>query len=858
MKGIYLSEVISGVHAKTPCQYTDFIVTGVSTDTRSLQKGDLYIAIIGEKYDGHDFISLAQAKGACAVIYSLPEKCCFSGAKRKKQVSDEHDFPVLKVKDTVKALQDLAAYYRLKFDIPVIAVTGSNGKTTTKNMIDTILSAKYKVFSTDKNYNNMIGLPKSILELDDTYEAAVFELGMNHLGEIEALTQITHPDIAVITNIGKAHIGYLGSIENIRKAKLEILTGLKENGILILNHDDACLSDVSSDIHEVLFAGTEKSKKNTIYAENISAGANPSYFDIHSQEEVYSCTLPAMGKHNVINALLAVSVGQQLGVGIKEAINEIKRFTVSSMRLEEAYIKGVTILKDYYNSSPDSLEAALEVLAGYPSSGKRIAVLGEMHELGEFSEQEHYRFARLCRRLRIESVFFIGEDYKAFQKGTEESGRCFPAGERKMLHEALKKYVFHGFLSEGDVILIKGSRQSRMEDFYESLKGGINAYQSDFKPLLGSPAKLYVDISAVKHNYAQIKNTVGSEVEIMPMVKANAYGSGTDIIANIFRGSKCLAIADIKEAMLIQRILPDTDLMIIYQPPPGSIETIVSENYLSAVSDLDFAEKLDEESKRQSKKSRIHIEVDTGAGRLGVPPALCTGFAEKIKKFRHIVTEGVFMHYCCAESTDESDILFTKHQTALFRKAVSDFESVLGNIPYKHACASAAIFNQNAAHLNMVRPGYILYGYYPDEALRKKLRLKPALKLTSVILQIHVHGKGTPISYNRRFVTKRKSKIATVAVGYSDGLNRRLFRPDNRKNGSFVVNGQKAPIVGSVCMDLTMIDITDIVGEVKVGDEVAVFDNINMTIEEMADICGTIGYEVISQIEDKADRVEEF
>jgi alanine racemase len=175
-----------------------------------------------------------------------------------------------------------------------------------------------------------------------------------------------------------------------------------------------------------------------------------------------------------------------------------------------------------------------------------------------------------------------------------------------------------------------------------------------------------------------------------------------------------------------------------------------------------------------------------------------------------------------------------------------------------YSCAGAAIFNQNAAHFNMVRPGYMLYGYYPGKSLRDMVLLKPVLKFVSVILQIKDHDEGTPISYNRKFVTKRKSRIATVSAGYSDGINRKLFNAKNSKNGCFVVNGQRAPITGTICMDLTMIDITDIKGDVKVGDEVAIFDNINVTIEEMANICGTIGYEIISQIEDKAERVESF
>ncbi|MDR0302237.1 MAG: alanine racemase, partial [Treponema sp.] len=715
---------------------------------------------------------------------------------------------------------------------------------------------KFRVFFTDKNYNNEIGLPKSMLELDDSFDVAVFEMGMNHFGEIETLSKIAKPDIAVITNIGKAHIGNLDSQENILKAKLEMLSGLKKNGLLVLNADDQFLKNVSSDSHEVVFVG-EGSAANGISAANIQANDNPSSFDVIYNGRSYPCSLPAIGKHNVTNALFALFCGIKLGIDINDAIDEIKRYTVSSMRTEAAYVKGVTIIKDYYNASPDSTRVALEVLANYPSSGKKIAVLGEIFELGDFSEAEHINLAKMCNNNKVDYVFFIGMDYECFKKEIK-SGECFSDTERDAFSKSIKNYISGGNLNKGDVILIKGSRGMKMEEFYEPLKSYINAAMSDSTHLPPSATKLYVDINAVKFNYSQIKKEVGSHVEIMPMVKANAYGCGTDVIANVFRNSKYLAVADVKEAALIRRILPEANIVIIYQPYAGDIEEIVSGGYTVSVSNLDFAKKLNDEAGKHSTKIKIHIEVDTGAGRLGLSVNECLGFAQSVKTFNNLIIEGVFMHYSCADSFDKSDLEFTKQQTALFAKAVSDIESVLGSIPYKHACAGAAIFNQNAAHFNMVRPGYMLYGYYPSEALRGKILLKPVLKFVSVILQIKEYEKGTPISYNRRFVTKRKSRIATVSAGYSDGISRKLFDPKSEKNGAFAVNGQRAPIAGTICMDLTMIDITDIEGDVNVGDEVAIFDNVNVTVEEMASICGTIGYEIISQIEDKADRVESF
>jgi alanine racemase len=800
---------------------------------------------VGENFDGHDFVALAEQKGAAAAICSRDVKA---------------NIPVIRVDDTLHAYQQLAAYYRTKFTIPIIAVTGSNGKTTAKNMSATVLAAKYKVLYTDKNFNNEIGLPKSVLQLDSSYDVAVFEMGMNHLGEIETLSKIAQPDIAIITNIGKAHVGNLGSQENILKAKMEITAGLKPDGLLILNADDQYLGQVKSDSYTVKYIGTNASPDLALTATDIEAHDNPTRFTaVNPVGESETCTLPTLGKHNVSNALFALYCGLLLDIPLRDAAAELCRYTASPMRTEIAMIKGVTVIKDYYNSSPEAALAAIESLAGYQTSGKRIAILGEMYELGECSADEHRRLGAVCAERGVDCLYFIGEHAADVKKGFgERSGEFYRENERAVLAKSLLTFAADEAINDGCVILIKGSRAMRMEEFFELLKSYINAGVSDFAAMPTSPTRLYVDVGAIKFNYAQIKKAVGSKVEIMPMVKANAYGCGSEILTNIFRDSKYLAVADVKEAALVRHILPRANFVIIYQPPVRDIAEIVAHSYIPAVSDLDFAKRLNNEAQTQGKTVRIHIEVDTGMCRLGIKADSAKNFAEELKGLKNISVEGIFTHYACAESYTESDLAFTAEQTARFTQAVADAEGILGEIKYKHACAGAAIFNQNAAHFAMVRPGYMLYGYYPGEALRDIVELKPALRFVSIIIQIRDCDEGVPIGYNRRYTTTRKTRLAAVAVGYSDGLFRSLFSPENEQNGVFVVNGQRAPILGTISMDLTIIDITDIEGQVAVGDEVAIFDNINVTIEEMARICRTIGYEIIAKIEDKADRVESF
>lgn len=837
MKQMKISEIIKVTNALTDYQGED-VVKGVSTDTRTLQKGEVYFALKGKNYNGHEFISVAEKKGASAVVCSEEIKNC--------------SIPILKVDDTLKALQKLASYYRNKLKIKVIAVTGSNGKTTTKNMIATVLSHKYKVFFTDRNFNNEIGLPKSILDIDETYDCAVLEMGMNNFGEISLLSKIAKPDIAVITNIGKAHIGNLGSQENILSAKLEILDGLKSSGTIILNSGDTFLKNLNFPNFETLFVGvgSELSVSEVVQKEN-----SLNFNILHSSGE-YKAKLPIIGSQNATNALFAIACGLKLGINIQESLEKLKRYSPPPMRMEVVNINGITIIKDYYNSSPDSCKKAIESLSEYSSSGNKIAILGQILELGNFSKQEHYELGTFCALKQLDKVFFFGKDYESFKKGMQKHSECFET--KNALLEGLKSYVLSGKLKKGDVILIKGSRDTKMETVYELLKVYIQAGMGLGVPNQYSQTKLYVDVNAIKYNYFQILKEVGDDVEVMPMVKANAYGAGAEIISNIFYGSKYLAVADTIEASRLREMLPNKNIVIIYQPTFEEIPEIVKNDLIPAVSDINFIKELNLESIKQNKVTRVHVEVDTGHGRLGVNPKDISDFALTLKELKNLDAEGIFMHYATADTTDEDSLAFTQKQTQIFKQSIEEFEKVYGAIKYKHACAGAAIFNPKACRFNMVRPGYLLYGYHPEELTKHYIKLKPSLKLVSKILQIREVEKGTSISYGRKFITSRKSKIATVSIGYSDGIPRKLFDLKNKQNGCFVVSGQRAPIVGTICMDLTMIDITDIVGKVEVGDEVAIFDNINVTIEEMAEICGTIGYEIIAQIQEKTERIEIF
>jgi alanine racemase len=354
--------------------------------------------------------------------------------------------------------------------------------------------------------------------------------------------------------------------------------------------------------------------------------------------------------------------------------------------------------------------------------------------------------------------------------------------------------------------------------------------------------KLYIDVKAIKHNLEHIQAFVGEKVEVMPVIKGNAYGCGIDIIKESLIACNYIAVAGVKEALVAKNFFSGR-ILLMYQPSIYDVFLIIENNFIPCFCFYDFAEKLNSEAKKLKKKIDAHIAIDTGAGRLGVNYKHCCDFAQEVKQLTNINIQGLFTHYACANSDDKSDMDFTSLQTVRFCNAVSDFESIYGVVKYKHSCCSSAIITQNDAHFNMVRPGCITYGYCSNKKLIGAIDLKPSIRLVSTIMYIKKVEKGTTIGYNCTHITKRESVVATVSIGYSDGINVRLSN-----KGYFVLNNQLAPIIGEVCMNITMIDITDVEGEVNVGDEVSIFDNVNVTVDEISSICGTVNNAVISQI----------
>ena len=437
--------------------------SGVSTDTRSISPGDLFIPLAGENYDAHDFIGEALEKGAAGVLTSrdlTPEQIPGKPAC------------IIKVGNTLTALQQLAAYNRRQFRLPVVGITGSNGKTTTKDMIAAVLSQKFKTLKTQGNLNNQIGLPLTILKLDETYQAMVVEMGMSSLGEIHRLAATAKPDIGVITTIGESHLEMLGSMENIAQAKGELLDHLSPQGLAVLNGDDPRIRKIRNRFPgRAVFYGLGDA--NHIQAKEVVPTAEGMIFKagLHfpgRESTEILIHLPVMGRHNVLNSLAAIAVGWELGLPAEAIKKGLEGLVLTGMRLEIIESQGLKIINDAYNASPASMKAALKTLKDISGKRRTIAVLGNMFELGQREREGHMEVGQAAAELGIDCMVTVGQlaglAAAEAEKAGMKAGAIFKCTDTPEAVDRLKALV-----GEGDVILVKGSRGMRMEEIISGL-----------------------------------------------------------------------------------------------------------------------------------------------------------------------------------------------------------------------------------------------------------------------------------------------------------------------------------------------------------------------------------------------------
>ena len=457
MEPMTVAEILEAVNGTLLSEYPalDTAVSRLETDSRTIHPDSLFVPLIGEQFDGHAYIGAALESGAAG---------CLTRRERESYLPGKF---YIKVKDTRQALRDLARHYKKKFDIPVVAVTGSVGKTTTKDMVAAVLGEKYKVLKTEGNLNTDIGTCLTVFRLDKSYEAAVLEMGMNHAGEIEVISSIAEPDLCLITNVGESHIEFLGSRENILKAKAEIFSHAKPGGAAILNGDDELLRTLEGKLERpIIWCGV---KGNTAYSADhlVSNGTSGMSCEVKTPHSDFKVDIPALGSHMVYPTLMAAAVGERFGLTAEEICRGVAHFAPTKMRMNILQRQdGITILNDTYNANPQSMRAALEVLSQSRSKHK-VAMLGDMLELGPLAQALHAGIGEWAAKVGIDCLVCAGELSEHIAAAAEAAGmkEVYWRPNKKEAMEVLRQVV-----KPDTTVLVKASRGMAFEELVEYLK----------------------------------------------------------------------------------------------------------------------------------------------------------------------------------------------------------------------------------------------------------------------------------------------------------------------------------------------------------------------------------------------------
>lgn len=779
-------------------------------DSRRVQQPatSLFFAIKTAHNDGHKYIAEAYEKGVRAFVVS-------------EEVTLE-DAVIIRVDDTLAALQKLAAHHRSQFHLPVIGITGSNGKTIVKEWLFQLLEDEYSIVRSPKSFNSQLGVPLSVWELGPQHTLGIFEAGISQPGEMEKLRQIIQPTIGVITNLGEAHSEGFASDEEKLREKLKLFSN---TGIVI--GPKALLRNCSRP--------TLTWSQNADADVNItSVKAEGGKTTLHAtfEEKQIVITIPFSDEASVQNAITCLCVLLYLNSEPASFSSRFARLHAVDMRLQmHRAINNCLLINDSYSADLTSLKIALHFLDEQSSGHKRTVVLSDFFESGKTEAVLYSEIAQLLENYGIQRVIAIGKTVGNFLSEN------LPASLQLQRFSSTEEFInqFRSSQFANEIILLKGARKFGFENtaalFEQKLHGTV----------------LQINLTALAHNLKEYQKHLKPSTKIMAMVKAFSYGSGGAEIASVlqYHNTAYLGVAYADEGIDLVKsgiMLP----IMVMNPEASSYGAIVDHSLQPVMYSWPLLRDFEDYVKSQGLVSYpVHLEVETGMNRLGFALNEIEEAAKHFASGNTLTVQSLFSHLAASE--DPSQDAFTKEQGERFLEAAAILEK---NLPYsflKHISNSAAIIRHPQLQMDMVRLGIGLYGIEPDA--EEVLQLEPVATLRSTIAQIKDVKAGESISYNRRGVVHRDSRIATVRLGYADGYARRF----SNGVGKMWVRGQLVPVIGTVCMDMTMIDVTD-VADVKAGDDVIIFGK-ELPVQEVAKWAGTIPYEVMTAVSQRVKRV---
>ncbi|MBX2841022.1 MAG: bifunctional UDP-N-acetylmuramoyl-tripeptide:D-alanyl-D-alanine ligase/alanine racemase [Flammeovirgaceae bacterium] len=786
-------------------------------DSRKLISGkdSIFFAIKGLRHDGHLYINELYKKGVKAFVVSD------SGTKWEESFQEAKFF---KSENTVQTLQQLVAFHRSLFKIPVIGITGSNGKTIVKEWLFQFFEKEFKTVKSPKSYNSQVGVPLSVWEMTSFHNLGIFEAGISQTGEMENLEKVIQPTIGLLTNIGTAHdAGFKNKQEKIDE-KLKLFENCKT---LIYCCDDEQVNQSMAKFSCEKYTWSFQNKGYFNF-QLIQSDHRHSQLILHKLGKDYQFKLPFSDKASIENLIHCIVVLSYMGYSSEIIQNKINSLVIVPMRLElKKGINNCLVIDDTYNNDLAGLEVALNFMEQQDDKRKRTVILSDF---GDSHEVNYHDLLTLLSNKNIERIVGIGEEISSIEKDFHE----FETSFFKDIEAFIKAFSTLKFESES--ILVKGARVFSFEKIVRQLSLKLHG------------TRLEINLEAIVHNLNFYRSLLKPETKIMVMVKALAYGSGEFEIPRLLQYQKVdyLGVAYVDEGVRLRENGIRVPIMVM-NPAQESFHQIIKYNLEPEIYNLSLLNQLIQfidTFENLNFPAGIHLKIDTGMHRLGFEPKEIEKVISTLKNNTKIKVKGILTHLAGADEDKHNQ--FSINQLKAFQIIATNIEKELRVSCIKYALNSAGIVKFPEYQMDMVRLGIGLYGVEINQKLQENLKNTGTLKTT--ISQIKKIKRGETIGYGRQGKAERDIQIATIAIGYADGYDRRF----SKGIGKVLINGKTALVIGNVCMDMTMVNITGI--KANEGDEVIIFGQ-DLPIWELAKNIGTIPYEILTNVNERVKRI---
>lgn len=847
IKDILQGELLMSADTKQNLALAETKVAGIEhllIDSRkiSFPETSLFFAIVGERHDGHDFI---------ADVYQSGVRCFVVSNAQNIDLPLFKDAFFVKIPHVLQGLQDLAAYHRSQFpQLKVIGITGSNGKTIVKEWLYQLLKDDFHIVRSPKSYNSQVGVPLSVWQINETHTLGVFEAGISTIGEMAALERIIQPTIGVFTNLGEAHSEGFKSEEEKIHEKFKLF---KNAQTIICRQDEVNRNpEIKQQQHFLTWSKNEKADAQIV---DIQYFKSKTVFKIILKNDTFNIDIPftdAASIDNVTTCLLSVVVVKAFLLSEKHpppvslilpeqyknnALEKLKHLNPVAMRLElKAGINGCLVVNDSYNLDLNSLQIALDFISQQSGQLKRTVILSDILQSGQDADILYKKVADVLLEKGISKVICIGHNISKIEKHiSPQINRVYFDTTDDLLKHIKNSDYNH------EIILLKGARPFAFERIAERLA------------LKSHKTVLEINLNALTHNLAFFKSLLqakGSQPKtgLMAMVKASAYGNGSEEVARLleFHKVEYLAVAYSDEGIVLRQAGVRMPIMVM-NPEEESFDALRRYHLEPEIYSLNILRQLIDFSQEAEDKIAytIHLKLDTGMHRLGFEQSDIAELNSFLNANKHITIASVFTHLAASEAAEHDH--FTAQQVQRFMGMYEQITEGVGYKPMRHVLNSSGITRHPQYRFEMVRLGIGLYGIDSNGAFQNQLQVVQTLKAS--ISQIKNVPQSETIGYSRRGVLTRDSRIATISIGYADGL----LRGVGNRQFSVYLRGQRAPIIGSVCMDMTMIDVTDI-PQASEGDEVEIFGS-HIPVQALASVLDTIPYQIFTGISERVKRV---